>query len=228
MPQRFQSRVELRLSDGRDPLLIESGLSLNAGDVVSLLMSAEVRRAVADSDVSPRVASTDEWFADHVTAVWTGQDTIFILVRDKDPVLAATSANALESAARQIRKRRLDHGLRGMIVRLEREHERLLGQLEEFDPAAEVALVHPSLQRELHRLRWQAGLTEVVDLERRMSHVHELIREKPVGWRLVEAASPRQQLLRKQNGLTAVVAILLPTLMACIAWLVHDRRYLNI
>lgn len=225
MPVRYQSTLALRLTTAKQPLLAAYGLHFGSGDVISLLMSSETRQAATFLDTSPAVADAGDWTADQVTAVGNGADTIFVIVRDEDPELAAATANAVEEAARQIRSDRLLQGLREVLLPLERDHGILLTGLEELNaktdpfPAGE-----GSLDETLHNLRLENVLDEVVGLERLMARIRRLMADPPRDWRVVEEASPGQHTLGDGNAVKALVAVLVPTLLAAIAWLIHDGR----
>jgi hypothetical protein len=65
---------------------------------------------------------------------------------------------------------------------------------------------------------------EVVALEGLIARIRRLMADPPRDWRVVEAASPGQHALRNGNAAKALVAVLVPTLLAAIAWLIHDGR----
>jgi uncharacterized protein involved in exopolysaccharide biosynthesis len=225
MPVRFQSTLELRLTVAREPLLATVGLQLGANDVIPLLLGSETRRAAAASASSPAVADETRWTADQVTAVGNGQDTVFVLVRDEDPDLAAATANAVEAAARQVREARLEQGLREALVPLEREREDLLSGLEEVEvDTGRTRPVEGSLDETLDRLRLESTLERIVALETQMARIRSLIAAPPPDWRVVEKASPGQHALRDQNPAEPLAAVLVPTLLAAIVWLIHDGR----
>lgn len=225
MPARYQSTVELRLGVTREPLLTSYALDLGAGDVVSLLMGSETRQAAASLDTNPAVADSGGWAADQVTAVGNGQDVVFIIARDEDPELAASTANAVEWVARQVRLGRLKQGLGEGLLRLERERELLLTTLAELEETTDPSPAAPGLLGEkLHVLRLESAMSGVVAIEQQMTRVRSLMADPPRDWRVVEQASPGQHALRDQNTAKALVAVLTPTLLAAIAWLIHDGR----
>jgi hypothetical protein len=224
MPVRHQSTLKLRLVVAREPLMASYGLHLGAGEVVSLMMSPETRQAAASLDTNPAVADTGGWAADQVTAVGNGHDTVFVVVRDEDPDLAASTANAVERAARQVRVTSLQQGLREVLLLLEQEHEDLFTRLEELEGTTDSSTsTQGPLGEGLHALRLESLMSGVVALERQMIWIRSRITDPPRDWRIVEEASPGHA-LRDQSSAKALVAVLAPTLLAAIAWLIHDGR----
>jgi len=224
-PVRYQSTLELRLAISQEPLLTAYGLNLGSGDVISLLVSSETRQAAVSLDTSPAVADPNGWTADQVTAVGNGQDAIFVIARDENPEMAAATATAVEEAARQVRSARLQQGLREVLLKLEREHEALFAVLEEFDGKdGRFQSAGGSLGDTLHDLRVESTMKGVVALERQIARVHRMVADPPRDWRVVEKASPEQHALRENNATKTLVAVLVPTLLAAIAWLIHDGR----
>jgi hypothetical protein len=225
MPVRFQSTLELRLAVVQEPLLAAIGLQLGANDVIPLLLSPETRRAAAAFPSSPAVADRNGWTADQVTAAGNGQDTVFVLVRDDDPGLAAATAMAVEAAARQVRSARLSQGLREALSRLEREHADLLARVDELEAnAGRPPTAAGTIGETLDRLRLGNAMESVIAVENQMAHLRSLMSDPPSDWRVVDEASPEPQALRDRNAPRALVAVLAPTLLAAIAWLIHDGR----
>lgn len=224
MPARYQSTVELRLTVAREPTLVEHGLELGAGEVISLLLSAETRQTAAAAATSPAVADAFDWTADQVTAVGSGLDTVFVLVRDADPDLAAVTADAVEAAARQVREARLRRGLQESLAPLEREHADLLARIAELETRGERPPAAGPLDETLDRLRLESAMARVIALEDRMARLHGLAADPPRDWRVVEQASPAQHVLQERYAPQAIVAVLVPTLLAAIVWLIHDGR----
>lgn len=225
MPARYLGTVELGLGVARDPLLASYGLQLGAGDVVPLLMSSETRQAAASLDTHPAVADSSGWVADQVTAVGHGQDAVIVIVRDENPELAAATANAVERAARQVRAERLQRGLRESLVILEHEHRSLQTSLEELAEAPESSpAVGDFFTEKLHALRLERAMHAVITLEQQMTRVRSLMTDPPGDWTVVEQASPGQHTVRNQSAVRALAAVLIPTLLAALAWLIHDGR----
>ncbi len=224
MPPRFQSTVKLRLASSHTQLLTRYGLHLGVGDVIPLLMSSVTRQTAASFDSSPAVADQDLWLADQVTA-FGNEGTIFILARAGNPDLAAATANAVETAARQVRRTSLEQGLRETLLRLEGEHADLIADLEELAENTDLArTTNGSLEDTLHRLRIESAMDGIIALERELARVRVVMADPPQDWRVVEQASPAQHALRDRDTMKALAAVLIPTILAAIAWLIHDGR----
>lgn len=225
MPPRYQSTVELRLAGSHAQLLTRYGLHLGAGDVIPLLMGSSTLQSVAISEAHPPVADSGGWKADQVTAVAGGQSNVFIIVRDEDPDLAAATANAVEAAAKQIRRTSLQQELRETLLRLEREHEDLLASLEDLAVNTDLSqTTNDSLEDTLHLLRIESAMNGIIAMEREIARVRVVMTDPPNDWRMVEQASPAHHALRDRTVMKALTAVLIPTILAAIAWLIHDGR----
>ncbi|MEX1312023.1 MAG: Wzz/FepE/Etk N-terminal domain-containing protein [Candidatus Sulfomarinibacteraceae bacterium] len=225
LPPRYQSAVKLYVPSHGDPLLARNGLRLTVGDLIPLLMSPDAPRVAAAFSTTPAVADGDGWTADQVTAVAGDDGTVFIIARDEDPDLAAACADAVEEAARQIRREELRDDLAEVLRRLESDHDDLLGDIERLSRIGDVGGPNEGPVGELLRtVRLETTLDRLLALEDEIAGIRRLETAPPADWVVIERASPRQHLLRERNTTRALVAVLLPTLLTAIAWLVHDRR----
>ena len=225
LPPRYQSTVKLYVPSHGDPLLARNGLRLTVGDLIPLLMSPDVRQVAAAFSATPAVADGDGWTADQVTAVAGDDGAVFIIARDEDPDLAAACADAVEEAARQIRREELRGDLAEVLRRLESHHDDLLGEIERLSGIGDDGDPAKSPVDELLRaVRLETAPDRLLVLEDEIAGIRRLEAAPPADWVVIERASPRQHLLRERNTARALAAVLLPTLLTAIAWLAHDRR----